>query len=216
MRRLRVAVCGTFDLQNYGDLLFPVVFAEAMRARGIALDIVELAPTATKPRTTEPGRAVASLMDIEAIHADRPFDAVVVGGGALIQWRHIEQALNGSETIEDYLIHDTWVVPALFCSQHAVPLLWNAPDVPYAFPPDLAHLARHLFAVSSYLSVRNSSSRENLEEIGVRPSAIHQTWDTALSLRRYFYQDAPIGHLGVPGERYLVVHINRLLPEGDV
>ena len=38
-KKYHIAITGTFDVENYGDLMFPVVFEKAMKKRGLNFDL---------------------------------------------------------------------------------------------------------------------------------------------------------------------------------
>src|SRR5512141_178395 len=80
--RPAVAMCGTFDVKNFGDLLFPPVLRHELGRRIPGVEVgcfsyYEKAPP-DWPFSVSP---VSTLPDV--IHS---FDAVVIGGGHLIRF----------------------------------------------------------------------------------------------------------------------------------
>src|SRR5207244_4647045 len=70
---LRVAVCGTFDVQNFGDLLFPIVTARRLGD----VDLVFVSPVGGPPVWND----TVETLPLPALLADTsPFDGISLGG----------------------------------------------------------------------------------------------------------------------------------------
>ncbi len=207
---------GAFDVENYGDLLFPEIFREALRLRGLDIELVEFAPTNTKPRLTPSSRVVHALATLEEMHRIEPFDAVVIGGGALVHAEVLHQFLGDNAELQDYAIAETWIVTSVFCAEYDVPLLWNAPDVPYTFPIEISSIAKGLIEQSKYISVRNDTSLKNLGVLGLSSDKITVCPDTALALAKYLSITEDNLRTPLPEMAYFVVHINRFLSKDNI
>ncbi len=170
-----VAIVGTFDVRNYGDLLFPLVAAHRLEAWGMTL-------TAFSPAGGTTGWADAvpcgSMLELAA-EADS-YDGFLVGGGNIV---HTESA-----NLPDYPRQiERWAYPSLWLGATALaaianrPIVWNAPGVSRHFERDmLEHLIQPALSASEYVSVRDSSSRKMIDPAETRD--VHVVPDTVLDL----------------------------------
>lgn len=141
----RIALCGVFDIPNYGDHLFPLVLREELSRRGYAGNVVLFSPFQAEESFVENSN-VHSLDDLERMHMEEPFSAIVVGGGEIIHWHRFGQKRTFNSTdFEAYPMDKVWLVPCFMKMKYNVPLLWNAPGIPFDFDADKA-LAHYLFS----------------------------------------------------------------------
>lgn len=123
-RRFRVGIVGTFDVENYGDLLFPLIAERELSQR---LGDVEMVVFSYHARSTDewPYDTV-SVTELPALVPT--LDALLVGGGFLIRFDH---DVAPGYTAPAGVHHPTgyWLTPALLALQHNVPLVWNAPGM---------------------------------------------------------------------------------------
>src|ERR1700682_5650727 len=175
-RRWDVGICGTFDVANYGDLLFPQITQADLTKRLGALNLHRFSyHDRTAPEWPYEVTSVAKLP--ETIHG---LDGLLIGGGHLIRW--------DKQIAEGYLppkaeIHDPtgyWLTPALLALQHNVPLVWNAPAVYGDIPAWANPLMEMALTLSRYVAVRDEPSRSALEPLTSAPIAVVP--DTALRL----------------------------------
>ena len=178
----RIALCGVFDIPNYGDHLFPLVLREELSRRGYAGNVVLFSPFQAEESFVENSN-VHSLDDLERMHMEEPFSAIVVGGGEIIHWHRFGQKRTFNSTdFEAYPMDKVWLVPCFMKMKYNVPLLWNAPGIPFDFDADKA-LAHYLFSNIDYLSVRNDFSKQVLIDCGIPDAAIQRVPDTGFSLK---------------------------------
>ncbi|MCE2736937.1 MAG: polysaccharide pyruvyl transferase family protein [Alphaproteobacteria bacterium] len=218
MHKFRIAICGTFDIENYGDLIFPELFDMAMHLRGVDCELVRFGPVGGRQPLNEADGEVYKLSRLEAMHNECKFDAIVVGGGALIHFNTLFQYVpqsDRSDSLSDYAIYETWVIPALFSKAFGVPVYWNAPDVPYCFESAVSKIAAKLIEVSDYICVRNASSKSNLLAIGLPEERIVLCPDTALSISRYMGSLRNRDKNDWERQHYIVVHLNRHLKDEE-
>src|SRR5437870_1060894 len=124
-RRFEVGICGTFDVANYGDLLFPLIAEAELRERLAAVTLHRFSYHARKP--PEWPYEVTSLRLLpQMIHR---LDGMLIGGGFLI--RFDKEVAPGYLPPTPEIHHPTgyWLTPALMALQHNVPLVWNAPGM---------------------------------------------------------------------------------------
>ncbi|MDO7898336.1 polysaccharide pyruvyl transferase family protein [Pseudomonas citrulli] len=183
----QVAISGTFDVENYGDLLFPII-AEAELAR--RLGNVHLHRFSYHGKTPpEWPYAVTSLTELPRIAED--LDGVLIGGGFLIRFDKLVAPGYGPPTPGIHHPTGYWLTPALVALQHGIPLVWNAPGMHCNSIPGWARpLLTMALEQSPYVRVRDTPSRDALAalaghaEIDVLP-------DTAFGLPRLIDEQQP-------------------------
>lgn len=157
-RELQIGICGTFDVENYGDLLFPLIAEAELSHR---LDSIKLHRFSylSKSHTDWP-YSVNSLSDLPA--AAHNLDGLIIGGGHLI--RFDKQVAPGYEPPTPTIHHPTgyWLTPALIALQNGLPVVWNAPGVHGRIPDWAEPLMRLAIKLSSYVSVRDEASQQAL------------------------------------------------------
>src|SRR6185295_13271983 len=79
---LQVGICGTFDVENYGDLLFPLI-AEAELTKRLGRVEVHAFSYHAKKRPEWP-YTVTSVTELP--HLIGSLDAVLIGGGFIIRF----------------------------------------------------------------------------------------------------------------------------------
>ncbi|MFC5370606.1 polysaccharide pyruvyl transferase family protein [Arcanobacterium bovis] len=214
----RIALCGAFDIPNFGDHLYPPVLRKMLQRRGLADEIVLFSPFDATEAFTD-GSRVYSLSNLEKMHNEDPFSAIIVGGGEIIHWRKYGQRLAFGDTdFVDYPMHEIWVIPALMKMKYGIPVLWNAPGIPYDFDDDRDH-ANRIFNTVDYISVRNDFSKQVLITRGVNAEAISVVPDTAFAIPTIFpKQDLDaFRKRSFPNlDRYVVFHCNRFIPEDSI
>lgn len=141
---------GTFDVDNFGDALFPHLLRQ--RLRGLAVDLEIEAPVGGRPWWTDADWA-------RPIVSARGASAVVVGGGNVIK-----SGAGGVESYERAGVADAYGLiwgsdPKQLCR------IWMAVGVPRR--PDRATTRRlRATALADYASARDAASVEWLAEAG--------------------------------------------------
>ncbi|XXE56695.1 polysaccharide pyruvyl transferase family protein [Pseudomonas sp. R1-15] len=207
-RTWQVAIFGTFDVENYGDLLFPII-AEAELAR--RLGSVNLQPFSYHgKKSSEWPYAVTSLTELPAVAAS--LDGVLIGGGFLIRFDKVVAHGYGPTTADIHHPTGYWLTPALIALQHAVPVMWNAPGMHCNSIPDWARpLLTMALEQSRYVRVRDALSRDTLGALS-QQIEIEVLPDTAFGLPRLIDEQRPSAefvrlreHAGLTGP-YIVIH----------
>lgn len=219
-KKYTVAITGTFDVENYGDLMFPVIFKAAMKKRGLDINLIMLSPSPTNQKPLndkDHEETVYSYQEIEKIHQRTPLDALVVGGGAILHFDSFPLWLPGAKDASEYRNSDSWVLPIIFAATHGIKILFNAPQAPFEFPEWSKKIARNIFNTADYLSVRDEISKKHIATI-YSPESIPEITvcpDTICSIADYF----PKADLSnrrerlLPYEKYAVVHISKTMPK---
>ncbi|MGH9084682.1 MAG: polysaccharide pyruvyl transferase family protein [Acidimicrobiales bacterium] len=156
---------GTFELANFGDLLYPLVLEQHL-SRALPAARTQLVGPIGGDAPMGLDRPVRRAVR----HDEGGFwgqvadvDAIVVGGGDLIH------SLTGVAT-RDSRPHrlDSWTFAVRSSLLAEVrPLVWNALGVPFDVPDELAHELRAACAHVGLLAVRDEASRRRLEAAGV-------------------------------------------------
>jgi lipopolysaccharide transport system ATP-binding protein len=205
-RRWQIGIVGTFDVENYGDLLFPLLAEYELRAR---LGEVELHRFSYHARTSPTWPYdVQSVLDLPDVVSS--LDGLLIGGGFLIRFDKIvaDAYLPPSPLIH----HPTgyWLTPALIALEQGVPVVWNAPgmhcnEIPLWSEP-LLELA---LGESAYVAVRDEPTRAALERFA--PGRIAVVPDTAFAIERLIGDANPSLPVKKP---YIVVQPIRWADEG--
>lgn len=173
---------GTFDVANYGDLLFPLILQK--RLASVAEGIEFVSPAGGPPPT---GGCVSSVAPTAL---KRTPTGIIVGGGHLIH--------GSPSTVETYrsspeaalqAYPSLWLGSAHRALNFNVPLIWNAPGVPAEFGPISRELIRWVMSIGDYISVRDERSRHLIRSTGFEGD-IHVVPDTAHDIPGLFSEAA--------------------------
>ena len=216
---MRIAHFGTFDVENYGDLLFPLVLER--RLSDVCEDFVHVSP-AGGARDWED--CVPTIGFDEFLREGPEVDGVVVGGGQILRASPTPLGIYDRGGVSPFVAYPSlWLGAAYVAARDGLPLCWNAPGVPAAFDPAAARFMRWTASVTDYASVRDRESRRLLEEAGVE-AEMGVVPDSAVEVSKLWtegeisaaYEDA-FAHRGksVPG-RTVAFHVNARLAGEDV
>jgi len=159
---VRIAILGTFDLQNYGDLLFPLL---ARHELGKRFDELELLPSSyhAKEKPAWPYR-VYSIQELP----DRlgALDGVIVGGGHLVRF---DPEVAAGYAPPPGIDHPTglWLMPALLAAASGLPVVWNGIGTSPHVDEWAAPLLRATLESSALVSVGDSASQATLRAIAL-------------------------------------------------
>lgn len=163
--KYNIAICGTFNVDNYGDVMFPEIFKRAMHKRGLDFELFLISPGNTTDKTLAPDAKVYSVSEMDNIHQQNPLDAIIIGGGALIHYNKIPVKLPDEDDFSEYNIYDSWYTPIEFAVRNNIKVLFNLPQIPYVFPETLKEVTKKAFDWADYISLRDNTSAKYLEEI---------------------------------------------------
>ena len=174
----RVGMAGTFDVENYGDLLFPLIAQAALARRVLHLQVRSFSLTSRDASSWPfPVHAVDGLPEAMA-----GLSALLVGGGQIVRF---DKAYPVPVAPHVMMPIDYWLVPAVLAAAAQRPLIWNAVGAwtGSSPAPGFEPVVRAVLAASSFVGVRDLASREHLARIA--PEAdIRLLPDTAFSLSR--------------------------------
>lgn len=191
---------GTFDVANYGDLLFPLVLEKRIEA-------------AFGPQSHEPGsstaRAAWGIRHVSPFGGSPPIPGgvecigvpgleglpknesdkhtgVILGGGHLIHASPTNVSTYRSSP--DFALNaypSLWLGAAHHALSTGAPLIWNAPGIPAELPPDASRLLCWATSFCDYVSVRDERSLRLLQRAGFEGEA-HVAPDTAFDIAHLF------------------------------
>lgn len=175
----RVLMTGTFDVDNYGDLLFPLVAADRLAPHGI--EVIPVSPTNVP---------VARLSDAprpqgmaEALADRSPIAGILIGGGYIVHKLRAPLPEYLPAGVMDWAYASLWMGATLAGAVRDVPVIWNAPGVPVPIGgANRRQLVGAALRSASHLAVRDPGSVEFLAPTGAGP--IEVVPDTALGLAR--------------------------------
>src|SRR5437763_3599317 len=157
---IAVGMAGTFDIENYGDLLFPLIAAAALKRRDPRIRVVPFSVTG-KPRSSWPFE-VRPLEELSASVAD--LSAMLIGGGQIVRFDN-RYPIPVPPNINMPVAY--WLVPAVQAALAGKPVIWNAvgawsnsPRAPWHYEP-----LRQVFAASYFIGVRDVVSRYLLAKL---------------------------------------------------
>lgn len=176
---MKAAIFGTFDIGNFGDLMFPIVAEHKLNELGP----LQLARFSYRAKDSD-----SWVYDVEAIQ-DFPksiedTSLVLIGGGHLVHFsRFVAQ---GYGPTDDRIPHPLgfWWVPALAAHMAGIPVALNAVSV-HPWQPRWAHpLMRSFLDSLDYVAVRDPQSKARLQpfanadtDIRVVPDTVHSISD---------------------------------------
>lgn len=190
--RPRVAIWGTFDVANYGDLLFPRIFELEMRRRLPEADIRSFAPLGhLHPVPLDGGFLAESLTpwhQERAAHLAEQLDMIAIGGGEIIHTHDELYRHWYGETDESVQPSQLFIETLGADHETQCPVVWHAVGIPFDFDPAEAARVRTAVERRPYLAVRDEVSRGRLRAAGVT-AAVDVIPDSALLLDRLFSPD---------------------------
>jgi lipopolysaccharide transport system ATP-binding protein len=155
----RIAIVGTFDVENFGDLLFPLL---TFRELGERLHRPDIRLYSYREKTDSWPYPVRSLSRLDS--DIRELDLLVVGAGHLVRFdKNVAPGYNPPPGLH----HPTgyWLMPTLLAELYGVPVAWNSLTV----SPDTPEWASALLGLAvrsaSYVSVRDRPSLRELNRV---------------------------------------------------
>jgi Rps23 Pro-64 3,4-dihydroxylase Tpa1-like proline 4-hydroxylase len=189
-RERPIGVTGTFDVGNYGDLLFPLVAEAELSARLGAVTLHRFSYQGKMPPDW-PYR-VTSVAELP--QRASALDGMLIGGGFLIRFDKDVAPGYGPPTPAIHHPTGYWLTPALIALQQGIPLVWNAPGMHCNEIPAWAEPVMELaLTLSRYIAVRDQPSQEALARF-TDASRIVVVPDTAFAISRLL-EGAPSSEL---------------------
>lgn len=157
-----IAQIGSFDVENFGDLLFP----DVMRAEfNEELDIDLFSPRG--------GNKCFDILKVYPINQfekkckEKNYSAVVIGGGDLIRTDGPIFIRNNTYSTDSYSSLELWAYPILIAKKYGIPVLFNSPGVTNDFDESEKNLVKIILELVDDLNVRDTESQKALNSIGI-------------------------------------------------
>ncbi len=165
MKKLKVALFGTFDVENYGDCLFPLIVRHQMDQRALDAELTCFSPTSRMPRIAD-YPSVHALSEIQQLHMNAA-SCFVVGGGALLASDFGSTAYPQVRSLLYPYSIKCWLLPAMIAASWNRPLILNGIGFG-PFDHRFDSLARKYLSGASLSTVRDPLTQEMLHRIGVK------------------------------------------------
>ena len=150
MKKYKIAQIGLFDIENYGNLLFPIVLENELKKRLEIDDIYLFSPNGGEQPFYK--KKIYPISDLENIIKKEGIDAIVIGGGDLIRL----------DTNQD--IFSIWQIPILLGKKYNIKVIFNALGIPLSFTSNQLDFISLLLRQVDYLNVRDELSRDFLDD----------------------------------------------------
>ena len=171
---LRIAHFGTFDVNNYGDLLFP--------------HIAEYRLPNHKWEHISPTNRLTAFKDSKPIISfeeakNRNYDAMVTGGGNIVHLSYNNKTVYKS--IKGFSYANLWVGAAKLAIKNKIPHIFNAPGVSENFTTFFKRkIAKTVFRKSEYVSFRENLSLKLVSKLSNNKFNISIVPDTAFEINK--------------------------------
>lgn len=175
---MKIGIFGTFDIRNWGDLLFPLIAQKFLEQR---IEGVEVVANSYRPKTTEDWYyPVTSLVDLPDLI--RQYDAILIGGGHVVRFDKLI-AYGDYFPLDERVHHPTgyWLLPALLAANEGIPVIWNGPSTASGLPEWAGPMLGSALQLSDYVAVRDEVSKEEFERFAPEKE-IHVIPDTAYGI----------------------------------
>jgi Rps23 Pro-64 3,4-dihydroxylase Tpa1-like proline 4-hydroxylase len=172
-------MAGTFDVENYGDLLFPLI-AEAELTQRLGRVHLHRFSYRTKAPADWPF-AVTSVTELPRLAGK--LDGLLIGGGHVVRFDKRVAPGYGPPTADVHHPTGYWLTPALIALQHGIPVVWNAPGAAAAIPTWADSLMQLALQCSTYIAVRDEPARRSLQRF-VDSQRINVVPDTGFGIGR--------------------------------
>ena len=217
-KKYNIAITGTFDVENYGDLMFPVVFEKAMKKRGLDFNLFMFSPSPAAKKALDKSKMVYSYLDFDKLNEKYQFDALVVGGGAIIHFNDIKVRLPNSEVYSEYRNIDSWYTLIYKAAKNNIKVLFNVPQAPFGFDGAVAFLARGAFLSSEYISVRDAYSESFIRKVFQKNEKITVNVypDSVCSISNYYDKEEltkKARRLIGFDDKYVAIHFSVFMPD---
>jgi lipopolysaccharide transport system ATP-binding protein len=191
----RIGLWGTFDVQNYGDALFPRIGRMELRRRLPHARVWHFSPLGREHPTRfdggEPAEPLGRYAPERLAALAEQLDCVIVGPGEIIHDHDWELAPHYGRSPEELtdLGPSRYFIEGLGPELEAeCPVLWHAVGLPFDIPSDQRLRYREALSGRPYVSVRDDISRERLAAAGV-DRQVEVVPDPALLVNRLFPQE---------------------------
>lgn len=175
----RIAQIGTFDVENFGDLLFPTILKFFMKKYEVDL----YSPIGNMKKPFEESEYIYPISQLEENCQKYNYEAIVIGGGDLI---HVKKMIAADYLVDYRAASEIWQIPIVVAKRYNIPVVLNCPGVPSEFTNAERILTKHLLKQVDYISVRDEQSKAYLEQCGIENIIVSP--DTAIATPEIYNQ----------------------------
>lgn len=174
---MRIALFGTFDVDNYGDLLFPHI----AQGKYPGHDWTFVAPTNSHTSFSD-SQPTRTINDIK----NQQFDLVIIGGGNIIHTKPTTLTAYQNQNVHSFAYPELWIGAAKFAIKRKIPYVFNAPSISNLYASKIERVIfKAVLQNSSYVSFREKYSCQFAKELN--PSIVpHCVTDTAIEIAKYW------------------------------
>lgn len=165
----KIAQIGSFDVENFGDLLFPDVLKAYFKNSKIDL----FSPVGGNKCFDD--WIVYPVSDFESKCISEKYDAVIIGGGDLVRTDKKVFITNEYYEYSSEPSLQLWAYPIMVAKKYNIPIIFNAPGVTNSFFQEEEFLVRKILSYVDYVTVRDTESQKILETIGVSSEVVPDT-----------------------------------------
>ena len=186
-RPARVGIAGTFDVDNFGDVLFPHVARNELERRLPGVEIRSFSPLG-RASAWDRGATSEALGPWSEERLDElrdSLDCLLIGGGDIIHTRfeRIADCYGIGEDEIRALQLDRFFIDGLGTEREAArPVVWNGVGVPFDLSPEEEARVRKALDGRPYVAVRDRGSAARLEAVGA--GGVEVVPDTAILVPR--------------------------------
>lgn len=147
---------GSFDVENFGDLLFPIVFEFEMKKRLQLNNLFLFSPIGGKMPFYN--KKVYSATNLNSFINKHTVDGIVLGGGDTIR---LDKKVLRDYPESFFPSFSMWQYPILLANMHEIPVVFNCPGVPLPFE-EYQKIVEDSVSLASYVSVRDNNAKNTL------------------------------------------------------
>jgi polysaccharide pyruvyl transferase WcaK-like protein len=167
----RIALFGTFDVENYGDCLFPLIVEHLLTKR---LEHVKLYPFSPTDRTSIIGNypRVYGFHELLKVFSDPPA-GIIVGGGELVRTEHGLSIY--PQLYKDILYPPAfkcWLLPVMIADSWKCPCFLNAVGHAPALDQAFLDLIGTYLRKMSLCLVRDGFTADRFSQMGVQAEVV--------------------------------------------
>jgi len=168
---------GGFDVNNFGDLLFPFIIDHFVNQ-----EVVHFSPTGGSTKWDDACETKSFyLLDEYAKNAS----SIILGGGHIVSGEptNIEE-YSKINNLKKIVYPSFWIYPTIIANKYKIPIIWNSLGVQNLNKSEEYRALSHaVFENIDYLSVRDSFSSNVINSLGGNCILLP---DTAINIKKVF------------------------------
>lgn len=170
-----IAQVGTFDVENYGDLLFPYILKNQL----CEFEVDLFSPNGGK-KPFEEETTVHPISKLFEMAQKKQYKAIIIGGGDLIR---IDDRIASEYNINIENSLTIWQYPIFVGKTLGIPVIFNALGVPFYFCNYHRSLVKFIVEQVDYIAVRDHTSETALLLCGI--NRVKVVPDTVLCIDQF-------------------------------